>query len=167
MGAPEMKEIAMGKRMHLDPAEHKSLDVFSFGTLAFALAYGFPYLPENPEDGQSQSPSAHPCCTGPPCISSAGTNSHTSSPPQEHRAFEALCACEGCATLSSLARRFPSCSGNASIMDLVRKCVSTKAGHRPTTEHLRNHALFTQAFYNDSSHGLTDPVDFIQLLRME
>lgn len=172
--APEMiRQAHGGRRLHLDTAAHKSLDVYSFGTLAFALSYGYPYLPDPEEGHKKGNPASHPRCAGPPCncYTGAGATAQTARVAQSAELNSPIAQrCEGCSTLSTLEKRFPTFLGNASITDLVKKCVSVRSFERPTTEHLRNHALFTQAFDDELSGAdrCVDPaIDFTKLLRME
>merc|ERR1712217_373515 len=142
-----------------------SLDVYSFGTLAFVLAHGSPYLPGLDDSTSSLAPRAHPRCLAgtsffPPASAGTGTPSYP---------MNESCSCDGCVQLAGLERRFPTFLGNASITDLIKKCVSTRWTDRPTTEQLRSHALFTQQFDHElaSTNLQSDPaVNFMQLLRL-
>jgi len=146
--APEMRR-QLDAQQPLDTTlqGHLSLDVFSFGTLVFALAHGCPYLPELPPGRD------HPMCQAGQARSFATEVSWT-------------CGCRGCASLEALEWRFPSRFGNACLRDLVRTCVAFDSGRRPPTQDLRRSPLFHTDFDDERPgvDGKSPKIDFARLL---
>jgi serine/threonine protein kinase len=144
--APEMQfQIERNVSLNRNATQQESLDIYSFGVVVFALSFGITY---------SQ---LHPRCV-------AGDRAHK---PLQARRPNA-CTCEGCRAQAALEHVFPTYLGNASIVDLVRKCVAVRSSDRPTVGDLKEHAYFTQEFADETNDVERDrAVNFSDLLQVD
>jgi len=117
--APEMLARQLGRRLYTTADLEKSLDVFSFGTLVYALLQG-PGFCDDSIPPQQEKRSDHPMC---------------------HADGLANCLCPGC----KLLRALKVSADEDSVKQLISSCVARDPQTRPQVANLRDdpHPFFT------------------------